>query len=86
MLAGLGLGFLVGFLAPKKMATAQSAVAGALLVFFAVRGLVDIHLPNIAEYLPGTPRAIVITVIIIAGLGFIMQWKGVGFVEDKKED
>lgn len=69
---GLGLGLAV----PLRAAALQCAVAGAGLCLVAARQLAELHAPAQATWLPETPRAILLTLLVLAALGFAAQGGG----------
>lgn len=72
--AGAGVGLLLGLIAPYGAASVQTALVGAILLFFPLRGLAESYLPGMTGVLPTTPRATVVTLGLITLLGVLVQW------------
>ena len=72
-LGGAVVGLLLGLVLPKVAASLQTALAGALLIFGAGRVLAERYTAG-TEYLPGSPRSVILTVGLITVLGVLIQW------------
>lgn len=74
MVIGAGIGFLFGFIAPTYAASIQSAMVGAVLIVIPGRELLASQLPALAQYIPTTARATLITLGLITVAGIALQW------------
>jgi len=70
---GALVGLLLGLAAPFWAASLESAVAGAMLMFFPGRALLARWFPEQAGWLPQSPRAVILCVLGLAGLGVLFQ-------------
>lgn len=82
-LAGGVLGLLIGLIAPKMAASFETALVGGLLLLLPGRELIIAHAPDVAGYLPQSPRGLVIWLGLITLLGFLLQWTLFGRKTDK---
>ncbi len=78
-LAGVGAvaaagAFAMGLIFPNLAATAVSALVGSLMVLTSLGRLSARHLPQVADYLPTTPRAMLIAVATATAAGVLIQW------------
>jgi uncharacterized protein YcfJ len=71
---GAIIGLLLGLILPNTAAIFESALVGAMLIFFAGRTLLREHLPEQTAWLPATPRAMLVTLGLITILGLLIQW------------
>ncbi len=74
--AGLGgvVGLILGLALPHLMASLQSALVGAVLMFFSGRTLLLQYYPSAETVMPQTWRAVLLTVGLITLLGVLIQW------------
>ncbi|GAB4192572.1 MAG: hypothetical protein Kow00105_06660 [Phycisphaeraceae bacterium] len=73
-LVAAGIGLLLGLLGPYKAASIQSAVAGAVLIVFSSFSLLAQLMPDRADWLPATPRGVLICLGLITTIGVALQW------------
>lgn len=66
--------FAFGLVFPNLGASTVSALAGSVMVLTALGRLGTRYLPGVVEYLPTSPRAMLIAVALAAGLGVLIQW------------
>jgi hypothetical protein len=71
---GALIGLLLGLLAPLTAAGIESAVAGAMLIFFPGRALLTHWMGEQAAWLPQSPRWTVLWLGLITLVGFWLQW------------
>jgi len=71
---GAAVGLVLGLLAPLTGAAIESAVAGAMLIFFPGRALLSHFFPEQAGWLPQSPRWTVLWLCLITLAGFWLQW------------
>lgn len=74
MLAGALLGVLLGILMPIRAAILQTAFVGGILAFVPGREIVIGWLPNVARWLPTSPRGALLALGLITLLGVLVQW------------
>lgn len=79
---GLGLGLAV----PLRAAALQCAVGGAGLCLIAAHTLAELHAPDKIGWLPGTPRALLLVLLILAAVGFAAQGGAAESDEPEKAD
>jgi hypothetical protein len=68
------IGLLLGLVGPYKAASVQSAVAGAVLILFSAFSLVAQLRPEQMEWLPATPRGVLVGLGLITAVGLGLQW------------
>jgi len=73
-LVAAGIGLLLGLVGPYKAASIQSAVAGAVLILFSSFSLLAQLMPERADWLPATPRGVLICLGLITTIGVALQW------------
>jgi hypothetical protein len=66
--------FAVGLIFPNTAAALVSALAGSILVWTALGRLGARYLPAAHEYLPQTPRGMLVAVGAATALGALIQW------------
>lgn len=66
--------FALGLIFPNTAAALVSALAGSILVLTALGRLGARHLPSAYEYLPQTPRDMLVAVGVATALGALIQW------------
>ena len=77
MLVGLVaavVGLLLGLIGPYKAASIQSAVAGSVLILFSLFSLLAQLMPEHLDWLPATPRGVLICLGLITAAGLAVQW------------
>ena len=67
-------GLVLGFAMPYLLASAQSALVGAVLIGFAGRLLLLLHVPGSASMMPQSWRGVILTLGLITLLGVLVQW------------
>ncbi len=73
-LIGAGFGLLLGLIQPHFSASIQSAVIGAILIFFTGRQLLTSYLPDQTTWLPVSARGTLLTIGLITLAGLAIQW------------
>lgn len=73
-LIGAAVGLLLGMVLPKVSAALQTALAGALLVYFGAMGLARWQLGEDSTVLPDSARGAVVAIGLITLLGTVIQW------------
>ena len=68
------IGLLLGLIGPYKAASVQSAFAGAVLILFSSFSLLAQLLPNQRDWLPASPRGVLICLGLITAVGLAFQW------------
>jgi len=71
---GALIGLLLGVIAPYTAAALESAVAGAMLLFFPGMRLIQHSMDQPPEWLPESPRATLLWLGLITIVGFALQW------------
>jgi hypothetical protein len=66
--------FAFGLIFPNLGASTVSALAGSVMVLTSLGRLSARHLPGVADYLPTTPRGVLVAVALATGLGVLIQW------------
>jgi len=77
--AGVGLiaaviGLLLGLIWPYAAASVQSAMAGSVLMLFSSFSLLAQMMPENLNWLPATPRGVLICLGLITTVGLVLQW------------
>jgi len=70
---GALIGLVLGLIAPFSAAALESAVAGAILMFFPGRALLAQWFPEQTGWLPQSPRMVVLSLVALTLLGFWLQ-------------
>lgn len=73
-LVAAAVGLLLGLIAPYRAASVQSAVAGAVLMLFSSFSLLAQLMPEHLNWLPATPRGVLICLGLITAAGLALQW------------
>jgi len=73
-LIGAAVGLLLGMVLPNVSAALQTALAGALLVYFGATGLARWQLGEESSLLPDSARGAVVAIGLITVLGTVIQW------------
>lgn len=68
------IGLLLGLIGPYKAASVQSAVAGSVLILFSSFSLLAQLMPEHLDWLPATPRRVLICLSLITAAGLALQW------------
>lgn len=73
-LIGGAIGLLLGLIMPYVAASFESALVGAILLFYPGRALLAHYLGDDLPWLPTTPRATLVVLGLITLLGLVIQW------------
>lgn len=73
-LIGGAAGLLLGLMLPNMAASVESALVGAILMFYPGRELLARLAPDQTGWLPHTPRATLVALGLITLLGVLIQW------------
>lgn len=71
---GALVGLVFGLIAPYVAASLESALAGAILIFFPGSTLLDHFSPGKGAIIPSSPRAVIFALCLITAIGFLFQW------------
>ena len=72
-LIAAGIGLLLGLLLPYIAASLQSAIAGSVLILFSSFSLIAQFLPEHLNWLPATPRGVLLCLGLITAIGLVLQ-------------
>ncbi|MEM9419836.1 MAG: hypothetical protein AAGA25_12420 [Planctomycetota bacterium] len=79
---GAAVGLVLGLILPSVAASLQTAMVGALLILFAGRTLLLKYVPGSEGFMPGSWRAVLLSLGLITLLGVLIQWT----LRKKKDD
>jgi hypothetical protein len=71
---GALLGLLLGLVVPFWATALESAVAGAMLMFFPGRALLAHWFPDQAAWLPDSPRMVLLALVVLTLIGVWLQY------------
>ena len=72
--AGALIGLVFGLVAPYVAASLESALAGAILLFFPGSTLLEHFSPGKGALIPSSPRSVIFALCLITVIGFLFQW------------